>query len=157
MPGKAENRVSLIGKARRRVLGLSPTEASFDKRGFLTGEAQARQRLEQIGITFLSGYHAALEESGFNSLTHRLAKVDAELRGFAFEGAAMGLALLDCPTPESLVREQNRRRRERERSLSLSRPDAGRHLLSVSCRDDLQCEFVLNAAAPQFVSGSCII
>ena len=99
MPGKAENRVSLIGKARRRVLGLSPTEASFDKRGFLTGEAQARQRLEQIGITFLSGYHAALEESGFNSLTHRLAKVDAELRGFAFEGAAMGLALLDCLTP----------------------------------------------------------
>jgi len=99
MRGKARNKVSLLGKARRRFLGLSLTETSFDKRGFLTGEEKARQRLEQIGITFLSGYHAALEETGFVPLARRLASVDAESRGFAFEGAAMGLALLDCFTP----------------------------------------------------------
>jgi hypothetical protein len=97
--GKTENNVSLLGRARRRFLGLSPTEASFAKRGFLTGEEHARQRLEQIGITFLTGYHAALEESALVSLAQRLTTVDAELRGFAFEGAAMGLALLDCLTP----------------------------------------------------------
>ena len=96
---KAGDRVSLLGQARRRFLGLSPAEASFAKRGFSAGEEEARQRLEQIGVTFLSGYHAALEETGFVSLAHRLATVDAELRGFAFEGAAMGLALLDCFTP----------------------------------------------------------
>jgi len=84
---------------RRRFLGLSPVEVSFARRGFLAGEEEARRRLEQIGITFLSGYHAALEETGFLSLEGRLATVDAELRGFAFEGAAMGLALLDCLTP----------------------------------------------------------
>ncbi len=99
MQTRAVNRVSILGKARRRVLGLSTTETSFAKRGFLTGEDQARQRLEQIGITFLTGYHAALEETGFGSLARRLAFVDAELRGFAFEGAAMGLALLDRVTP----------------------------------------------------------
>ena len=93
------NRVSLLGQARRRFLGLSPAEASFAKRGFLAGEDEARLRLEQIGITFLSGYHAALEESEFMSLARRLSFVDIELRGFAFEGAAMGLALLDCFTP----------------------------------------------------------
>jgi enediyne biosynthesis protein E3 len=99
MLGKATGRVSLIGQARRRFLGLSTTEASFAKRGFLTGEDIARKRLEQIGITFLSGYHAALEETGFVPLARRLETVDRDLQGFAFEGAAMGLALLDCFTP----------------------------------------------------------
>ena len=93
------DKVSLLGQARRRFLGLSPAEASFARRGFIAGEEKARLRLEQIGATFLSGYHAALEESEFVSLAHRLAHVEAELRGFAFEGAAMGLALLDCFTP----------------------------------------------------------
>ena len=99
MLGKAEDKVSLLGQARRRFLGLSPVEASFARRGFVAGEDQARLRLEKIGVTFLSGYHAALEESGFVPLTRRLAAVDSELRGFAFEGAAMGLALLDSFTP----------------------------------------------------------
>jgi hypothetical protein len=96
---KASDRVSLLGQARRRFLGLSPAEASFAKRGFLAGEEKARLRLEQIGVTFLSGYHAALEETGFVPLARRLATVETDLRGFAFEGAAMGLALLDCITP----------------------------------------------------------
>jgi hypothetical protein len=95
----AGDKVSLLGQARRRFLGLSPAEASFARRGFRTGEDTARQRLEQIGITFLSGYHAALEESEFVTLARRLTTVEAELRGFAFEGSAMGLALLDCFTP----------------------------------------------------------
>jgi hypothetical protein len=90
---------SLLGQARRRFLGLSPAEASFAKRGFSVGEDNARQRLEQIGVTFLSGYHAALEESEFVTLARRLVTVESDLRGFAFEGAAMGLALLDCFTP----------------------------------------------------------
>lgn len=93
------NKVSLLGRVRRRFLGLSPVEASFAKRGFIAHEDNARQRLEQIGVTFLSGYHAALEETAFVPLARRLATVDAEFRGFAFEGAAMGLGLLDCFTP----------------------------------------------------------
>jgi hypothetical protein len=99
MLGKASGKVSLFGQARRRFLGLSPAEASFARRGFLTGEDIARQRLEQIGITFLSGYHAALEETGFVPLARRLATVEKDLQGFAFEGSAMGLALLDYFTP----------------------------------------------------------
>ncbi len=93
------DKISLLGQARRRFLGLSPAEASFAQRGFRASDDEARRRLEQIGIIFLSGYHAALEESEFSALARRLANVDAELQGFAFEGAAMGLALLDCFTP----------------------------------------------------------
>ena len=93
------DKVSLLGQARRRFLGLSTSEASFAVRGFRASEDEARRRLEQIGIVFLSGYHAALEETGFVPLAHRLATVETDLRGFAFEGAAMGLALLDCFTP----------------------------------------------------------
>ena len=95
----AADKVSLLGQARRRFLGLSPAEASFARRGFLNVEDVARQRLERIGVTFLSGYHAALEETEIVSLARRLNSVETDLRGFAFEGAAMGLALLDCFTP----------------------------------------------------------
>ena len=97
--GKAEEKVSLLGQARRRFLGLSPAEATFAQRGFRTSDNEARRRLEQIGIVFLSGYNAALEESEFGPLARRLASVETELRGFAFEGTAMALALLDCFTP----------------------------------------------------------
>jgi len=99
MVRKESDKVSLLGQARRRVLGLSLTETSFAKRGFFASEDNARLRLERIGVTFLTGYHAALEETGFVPLAQRLATVETDLRGFAFEGAAMGLALLDCFTP----------------------------------------------------------
>src|ERR1041385_5055218 len=99
MLSTSSNEVSLLGQVRRRFLGLSTTEASFARRGFSAREEKSRERLEHIGVTFLTGYHAALEETGPVSLARRLGTVDAEFRGFAFEGAAMGLALLDCFTP----------------------------------------------------------
>jgi hypothetical protein len=99
MHENATDKVSLLGQARRRFLGISPIEVSFTRRGFRAGEEGARLRLEQIGIIFLSGYHAALEETVFVPLAQRLSAVEADLRGFAFEGAAMGLALLDYFTP----------------------------------------------------------
>jgi hypothetical protein len=57
-----------------------------------------RTRLEQVGAAFLGGYHSALEFP-VGELAGVLHGVDEELRGFAFEGAAMGLALLDWLTP----------------------------------------------------------
>jgi enediyne biosynthesis protein E3 len=99
MRAEVVDQVSLLGRVRSRLLGLSPAEASFAKRGFIASELTARERLEQIGVTFLSGYHAALEETNFVTLARRLTKVERDSQGFAFEGAAMGLALLDCFTP----------------------------------------------------------
>jgi hypothetical protein len=82
---------------RRRLFAISPGEARFARRGFHAGPG--RERLERVGETFLTGYHAALEETDSVGLVSRLNEVNAEMRGFAFEGAAMSLALLDMLTP----------------------------------------------------------
>jgi hypothetical protein len=48
---------------------------------------------------FLEGYNAALEAGDSTALAASLEEYDAEARGFAYEGAAMALALLDWLTP----------------------------------------------------------
>lgn len=79
----------------RTVFGISPEEASFARRGFQATTPAKRSHLEHIGRVFISGYLAALETRELEPLALRLNQVDAEFRGFAFEGAAMGLALTD--------------------------------------------------------------
>lgn len=88
-----------LGHFRRSILGISPEEASFARRGFRQHDEVARQRLEHIGRVFLYGYHAALEGESIEEVAIHLNKAEAEFRGFAFEGAAMGFALLDTLTP----------------------------------------------------------
>lgn len=66
-----------------------------------------RTRLEQVGEVFLLGYHAALEHGDTETLALELNAVELEWRGFAFEGAAMGLALLDFLTPLRRTRINN--------------------------------------------------
>ncbi|HVG20045.1 MAG TPA: DUF1702 family protein [Blastocatellia bacterium] len=97
----------LIGKLRREVLGISPEEVTFARRGFRGNDEMVRRRLERIGTTFLEGYHAALEADDNLSLGLRLNDVEAEWRGFAFEGAAMSLSLLDFMTPWKAERFQS--------------------------------------------------
>jgi hypothetical protein len=86
---------SALGLLRKAAFGISLEEATFIRRGFHFCDTRAQHRLEQIGNVFLQGYQAVLEDDGFDALALRLRDVDAELRGFAFEGAAMGLTLLD--------------------------------------------------------------
>ena len=89
----------LLGSLRKRLFGIAPREIDFERRGFRGGGAGMRERLEQIGRAFVDGYHAALENDALPSLVPRLKSFNPELQGFAFEGAAMGLALLDFITP----------------------------------------------------------
>jgi hypothetical protein len=84
---------------RRQMLGISVAEASFARRGFRGGNARSRQCLEEVGRAFLRGYHAALDEDRPDWLAPVLGLIEPELRGFAFEGAGMGLYLLDLLTP----------------------------------------------------------
>lgn len=86
-------------RLRVRLLSIAPEEASFARRGFTPGEPAARARLELVGETFVGGYRSALEAGDVDVLAVRLAVVDRELRGFAYEGAAMALALLDQLVP----------------------------------------------------------
>jgi hypothetical protein len=98
---------TLWGKYRRRLLGLSREETRYARRGFRGATEQLRTRLEQVGEVFLLGYHAALEHGDTETLALELNAVELEWRGFAFEGAAMGLALLDFLTPLRRTRINN--------------------------------------------------
>lgn len=87
-----------MGKLHRLFFGIPARETRCDRRGF-QAEPPARDRLETIGATFVAGYHAALEHGTGGALVARLEEVDAERRGFAYEGAGMALQLLDLLTP----------------------------------------------------------
>lgn len=84
---------------RRYFLGLKAEETSYVTRGFRGATEGLQTRLEQIGKAFLSGYHAALECDTQTEIGTALNSVELELRGFAFEGASMGLAIIDWLTP----------------------------------------------------------
>lgn len=83
----------------RRRLDLSPEEVSFARRGFRSTDEAVRLHLEAVGRTFVDGYNAALAEKELGALAWRLAQTPAGRRGFAFEGAAMALTLLDLLAP----------------------------------------------------------
>jgi len=89
-----------MGGLWRFLFKIPPDETTLKKRGFRATTDTARHRLEQIGATFVAGYHAALEEKRPESLRARLEQtVELEQQGFAFEGAAMALTLLDLLLP----------------------------------------------------------
>jgi len=91
--------MTLLGRFRMFAFGISAEETTFARRGFRPAEPGVQRHLEQIGRTFVAGYLAALADARPRSIADRLQVVEPERRGFAFEGAAMGLALLDFVTP----------------------------------------------------------
>jgi len=88
-----------MGWLTNRLLGISVEETLVLRRGFHVRDTAIKERLEAIGQTFLRGYHAALPDEGGAALARSLGLVGAELQGFAFEGAAMALTLLDHLLP----------------------------------------------------------
>jgi hypothetical protein len=82
-----------------RVFRIDAQETNYVRRGFRGATDEMRMRLERVGAVFVGGYHDALEIVHIEDLCRALNKVELEWRGFAYEGAAMGLALLDHLTP----------------------------------------------------------
>jgi len=81
------------------ALTMSPLEATVARRGFAVRRPEVRARVEAIGQSFLYGYNSALDEQAPLALARRLDRLDSERRGFAYEGAAMGLGLLERVMP----------------------------------------------------------
>ena len=88
----------MFGEIRLRLFGISPSETSIERRGFTVTDPTIQERLETIGQTFVQGYHAALHSPEADTLANTLDQIEPELCGFAYEGAGMGLALLDTLT-----------------------------------------------------------
>ena len=91
--------MTLAASLRRSLFGVSTDEVRFVRRQFRGDDPRAIARIEGIGATFLTGYHAALTDSSPAPLAARLGEVALEERGFAFEGAGMALTLLDAASP----------------------------------------------------------
>jgi hypothetical protein len=89
----------MFAQLRKLLLAIPPEEVAFTKRGFHAGNAAATRHLELIVQTFLRGYSASLENLQHQPLALQLSQVQADLRGFAYEGASMGLAVMDALTP----------------------------------------------------------
>jgi hypothetical protein len=58
-----------------------------------------QQHLETAGRAFVEGYNLGIAKPQADMLVARLNEIEPMYRGFAFEGAAMALALLDWITP----------------------------------------------------------
>lgn len=80
---------------RRRLLTPNVIETTLDRRGFHKKSPAAQERLETVGKTFLDGYAFAVEARTPVDAVTSLEEVPEWLRGFAYEGAGMGFAVLD--------------------------------------------------------------
>ncbi len=80
---------------RRRVLTPDISETKVAVRGFHVKSAAAVDRLETVGRSFLAGYGAAAATGRPEGVAAELASLPELYRGFAYEGAGMGMAVLD--------------------------------------------------------------
>lgn len=81
-----------LKKLRRSLLGVSQKEAT----SFSEGNSELWHHLEKVVFSALEGYHSTLDSSRMEVFVPQLEKVELEFRGYAYEGAAMGLTGLDC-------------------------------------------------------------
>ncbi len=88
--------MTTVGRARRAMFGIPSAEAVFSRPGFAPA---AWERFAPVAINLMEGYHATLEDPRLSRLRARLDAVEPEYRGFAYEGAGMGLAALDAVAP----------------------------------------------------------
>jgi enediyne biosynthesis protein E3 len=82
-------------RLRRRILTPDVSATDSVVRGFHVKNPSARDRLETIGRTFLTGYGYAAEADTPQGAEAGLESVAMAYRGFAYEGAAMGFAMRD--------------------------------------------------------------
>jgi hypothetical protein len=89
------------------MFGISPNETKFERRGFPPADSAVQRHLESAGGAFVAGYNTALARPKISDLNARLNDIESMYRGFAFEGAAMALTLLDLTTPWNRRRFNN--------------------------------------------------
>lgn len=98
---------TLLGALRRLLFAPSLAEVSFEKRGFQPSAPAVTRRLESIPQAVVIGFEAGIEAPDLREIAWRLDLVDAELRGFAYEGATMALTITDQLRPHGRGRTRS--------------------------------------------------
>jgi hypothetical protein len=88
-----------VGSLRRLVLTPALVDTTFDRRGFGVEPTDATRRLEAIPQAVICGFEWGIDTRSQWELERRLELVDAEQRGFAYEGATMACTVLDAIGP----------------------------------------------------------
>ncbi|HEY3467315.1 MAG TPA: DUF1702 family protein [Amycolatopsis sp.] len=87
---------TFFGVLRKRALAPSLASVGFEERGFPVTPTAATTRLEAVPQAVVCGFEWAIEGASLWELERRLALVEPEQRGFAYEGATMGCTILDA-------------------------------------------------------------
>lgn len=87
--------VSALGMLRRKILTPNGLQASLKARGFPDRNPHATACLEMAGATFIEGFGVGAECDTAAETATMLSVIESERRGFAFEGAAMAMAIRD--------------------------------------------------------------
>lgn len=87
--------MDLLGKILKPLFEVAPKDVP----AFTEEDNWTTQRLKQVVFTVTECCHLTLRNSRFEVLVPRLDAYEEELRGFAYEGAGVGLAALDCFLP----------------------------------------------------------
>ncbi len=87
---------TVIGVLRKRFLAPSLASVGFAERGFPVTHTDATARLEAVPQAVVCGFEWAIEGAPLWEIERRLALVEPEQRGFAYEGATMGYTILDA-------------------------------------------------------------
>lgn len=76
-------------------LKVSYKNVLFSVRGFYEKNPTVVKHLETVGTSFLNGYHSSFETPEIQVLKSKLDTLEDTYKGFSFEGASMGLTLMD--------------------------------------------------------------
>lgn len=88
--------MTVLGTVRRRAFGIAEPRKVFEAPGFAP---EAWTRFAPVLEALAMGYNVTLEDSSLPVLIPKLEATEPVLHGFAYEGAAMGLGVLDVIAP----------------------------------------------------------
>ncbi|RCJ30596.1 hypothetical protein A6770_21145 [Nostoc minutum NIES-26] len=95
-----------FGYLRRSIFGISTEVMDSCWQKLNVPDSPTRQELRKSSGAFINGYNIALETGLSENLSTKLKAFDGDLLGFAYTGAAMGLAILDYIPPGNQHRVQ---------------------------------------------------
>lgn len=90
--------MTTTGLIRKRLITPDASDVLFSTRGFAV-DTPARAQLEMSALQLVFGFEFGIEHKNHESIMVRLDALSREYRGFAYEGAAMALAIRDALAP----------------------------------------------------------